>query len=186
MSRRGRGYVVSLLAGLCGAVLAAVAGTNVWARGTGSAAGIEVDASIDGSSAAPLATALALVVLAAWGVVLVVRGRLRRVVTVVQVLAAAGAVVAVITGLPRARDLALAELADKAAGSSATVSTTGWVYAAAVGALLALGAGVVAVAKVGTWPEMGTKYDAPASRAEQPVSEQDMWRALDAGQDPTS
>jgi hypothetical protein len=37
---------------------------------------------------------------------------------------------------------------------------------------------------------MGTRYDAPAARAAQeeaaPVSEQDMWRALDDGRDPTA
>jgi cytochrome c-type biogenesis protein CcmH/NrfG len=49
---------------------------------------------------------------------------------------------------------------------------------------------VVAVVAAPRWPAMGSKYDAPATRAEagtaEPVTEQEMWRALDDGRDPTA
>ena len=37
------------------------------------------------------------------------------------------------------------------------------------------------------WPAMGSRYDAPAARAERPAPPtQDLWRALDEGRDPTA
>ena len=40
------------------------------------------------------------------------------------------------------------------------------------------------------WPAMGSRYDAPGARADAedaaPDTEQDMWRALDDGRDPTA
>ena len=47
----------------------------------------------------------------------------------------------------------------------------------------------LAVRLVPTWPEMGSRYDAPGSREpsteETPTREQDLWAALDEGRDPT-
>jgi hypothetical protein len=34
------------------------------------------------------------------------------------------------------------------------------------------------------WPTMSSRYDAPATRASEP-DETDLWKALDAGHDPT-
>jgi hypothetical protein len=48
------------------------------------------------------------------------------------------------------------------------------------------------VLRVGRWPEMGRRYDAPAARAVAPgggpAEEQEnleLWKALDEGRDPT-
>ena len=82
----------------------AVAASRDWATGSGSAAGVDVTASVKGSSSAPLAVALALVALAAWGVVLVLRGRARRVVAVVGALATAGSCSRPSTAFGRRRD----------------------------------------------------------------------------------
>ena len=59
-----------------------------------------------------------------------------------------------------------------------------------VGGVLALVAFAAALGWLRGGPAMGTRYDAPATRAAQdeaaPASEQDMWRALDDGRDPTA
>ena len=76
-------------------------------------------------------------------------------------------------------------------GEALSTSLTGWYWVCLFSAALCLAAFVVAVATAARWPEMGTRYDAPAARASattKPVaaaSEQEMWRALDEGHDPT-
>ena len=70
-------------------------------------------------------------------------------------------------------------------GDTFTSSLTGWYYACAVGAVLTLAAFLVAVVAAPRWPAMGSRYDAPAARSAQPRTEQDLWRALDEGHDPT-
>ncbi len=188
---RSRSFGPTVLVGLAGATLAAVAGARDWARASGRAAGVDVTAAAKGSESAPLVVALGLVALAAWGVVLVVRARARRVVSVIGALAAAGAVAATAVSFGRAQDDAVrAVVAKGAAGDAFTSGLTGWYYAAAVGSVLTLMAFVVAVVAAPRWPAMGSKYDAPAARADAetagPVTEQEMWRALDDGRDPTA
>lgn len=180
-------FAVTVGAGLAGAALAAVAGGRPWAVSDADAAGIKVTASVTGAQAEPLAVALALVTLAAWGAVLVLRGRSRRTVAGAGLLASGGAVVAVLLGFRSARSDALAAVMAKgASGGTFGTSLTGWYLAAGIGALVATAAFAVAVVRSPGWPEMGSRYDAPAARAEAPQSDQDMWRALDEGRDPTS
>ncbi|MGH3363955.1 MAG: Trp biosynthesis-associated membrane protein, partial [Nocardioidaceae bacterium] len=96
--RRDRGYVPTVLVGLAGAALAAVAGARDWATSQGDAAGIKVEASVTGAESQPLVAALALVALASWGVVLVSRGLARRAVAVVGLAASLGALGSVVLG----------------------------------------------------------------------------------------
>jgi uncharacterized membrane protein (TIGR02234 family) len=185
--RRDRSFGPTVLVGLVTAALTAVAATKDWARATGDAAGVAVRASAGGSEAAPLVVALALVALASWGVVLVLRGRARRVVAVVGLLACLGALVGVVYAFDGAQDDALAALRDKGAtGDVAQAGLTAWYFVTGAAALLTLLTFVVAVLRAPTWPAMGSRYDAPAARAEQPLTEQDLWRALDQGHDPTA
>jgi uncharacterized membrane protein (TIGR02234 family) len=187
---RSRSFGPSVLLGLGGAALAAVAGAKDWATSSGTVGGADVTAAAKGSDSAPLAVALSLVALAAWGVVLVVRSRTRRVVAVLGALAAAGVVAATVAAHGRAQDDALAAVMGKGASGADAASLTGWYYATVVGGLLALVAFVVAVVAAPRWPEMGTRYDAPAAQTTTadagPVTEQEMWRALDDGHDPTA
>lgn len=182
-----------MVLGLAGAALAAVAGSRTWAEGHASAAGMHVDATVAGSQVAPLVSALSLVALAAWGVVLVTRRRLRRGIAVIGLLAGLGALVASVLGRLHVHDMVTADLLHQGAGhGSLTASTTGWWVVALIGALVTAAAFVVALRRAPGWPEMGSKYDAPAFRADaagrEPESAQgtDMWRALDEGRDPTS
>ena len=177
-----------LALGVGGAVLVAVAGTKAWATyaGTGAAA---VDAATGGAAGQmPLATTLALVVLAAWGVVLVTRGRVRRAVAVLGALASIGVLATVVSGwwlVPQT----LRDAAADAGLDTVTLDVAGWFWVALVGAVLSAGATVLAVFRVGGWPEMGTRYDSPeggpaTTPAEEP-SHLDLWKSLDHGQDPT-
>lgn len=194
-----RSYATTVVAGLAGAALTAVAGSRTWAAGHASAAGMHVDASVSGSQAAPLVGALGLVALAAWGVVLVTRRRVRRAVAVVGLLACLGSLAAAVLGLRGAGDQVMTALLDQGAGRGPLISsTTGWGYVAVAASFLTAAAFAVAVRSAPSWPEMGSKYDAPTSRAEtaergaeQPAGQSpehgaDMWRALDQGHDPTS
>jgi uncharacterized membrane protein (TIGR02234 family) len=175
-----------VLAGLAGAGLAAVAGTRTWATSRGDAAGITVDAEVTGAEAQPLVAAAALVALAAWGVVLVVRGRPRRLVALVGLLAALGGLVSVVLGFSAAQDAAVdAAVAKGATGDTFVTGLSAWYYLAGLGAAVAACAFVVAVARVPRWPAMGSRYDAPSARSA-PAGDEDMWRALDEGRDPTS
>jgi uncharacterized membrane protein (TIGR02234 family) len=184
---RDRTFAPTVLVGLAGGVLAAVAATRTWATASGDAAGIKIAAAVTGSETAPLAAALALVALAAWGVVLVVRGRIRRVVAGLGLLACVGVAVVVVDAFDGAQDDALAEVADKGAAGDVLISSlTGWYYTAGVAIALALLAFAVAVVRSPRWPAMGSRYDAPSARAEAPATDEDMWRALDEGRDPTS
>ena len=179
-------YGPAVLLGLAGAGLAAVAGSRDWATSRGDAAGIRVEASVSGSESQPLVAALALVALASWGVLLA-RGWVRRVLAVVGLLASAGALVAVVLGFSAAQDDAVAAaMAQGATGDTFVTSLSAWYYLAGVGALLSAAAFGVAAVRSPRWPAMGSKYDAPATRAERPPADEDMWRALDEGRDPTS
>jgi len=185
--RRTRSFGPTVLLGLAGAVLAAVAGSRTWAQSSGDAAGIRVTASATGSDSTPLAAALALVALAAWGVVLVTRGRVRRLVSVAGLAASTGALVAVGSGFGDAQETArAAALARGATGDVLVSGLSAWYYLTGVGAALTAAAFVLATARAPQWPAMGAKYDAPAARRERPAADEDLWRALDEGRDPTS
>jgi uncharacterized membrane protein (TIGR02234 family) len=129
----------------------------------------------------PGTTALALVALAAWGVVLVTRGVVRRAVALLGALAAIAPVPALWHTLHH--------LESTHAGSHGTA----WPWIALVGSLVSFVAAVVAVRKAPHWPEMGAKYDAPADAAaavhtQEPLEEQsslELWKSLDEGRDPT-
>jgi uncharacterized membrane protein (TIGR02234 family) len=184
-SSRDRSFGPTVLAGVAAAASAAVASGRDWATSTGDAAGVTVAAATKGSSSAPLAIALSLVSLAAWGAVLVLRGRVRRLVAVLGVLASAGTLVTVLVSTGRTRaDAVAAAVAHGASGRGVDVSLTGWYVVATVASLVCLGAFVVAVLRCPRWPAMGTRYDAPASRPA--ATDQDLWRAIDEGHDPTA
>ena len=120
----------------------AVAGNRTWAEADSGAArdvsslALSVDA-----GKMPAATALALVLLACWGVVLVTRGRVRRVVAALGVLAALGALASVVVGWTSVVDALRNDLASVGV-TGVEIGHTGWFWAAAVGAVLALVASV--------------------------------------------
>ena len=189
MSAR-RSFGLTVAAGLAGAAAATVAATSTWGEATTRDTGLRT-AAADGSTVAPLVLPMALVALASWGTVLVLRRRGRRVVTVLAAVAGfVGAAVA-LTGASEAGSAAAEVLGDL---PGASTSTTAWPFVAAAGCLVSGVAAVVAWWQAPGWPEMSTRYDAPTGRSgtteagsgdDRPRTDAELWKALDEGRDPT-
>lgn len=172
----------TVLLGLAGSGLAALSGGKPWAAPADRAGSTLVD---HAAGHVPLAGALGLAALACWGVVLVTRGRPRRVVAGLGAVVASGLLATVILG--RSSALESARAATLVLGSRGTSAhVTGWWWTALVGSLVGLAAAVVAVRFCSAWPEMGSRYDAPATRPQaEDLDDLDLWRAIDQGHDPT-
>lgn len=181
-----------LMVGLASGALAAVAGARDWAVGSADRLS-STDTEIVGVGIGqmPLAAALALVVLACWGALLVLRGVTRRVVAGLAALASAGMVITCAVAWTSVPANLTDTLAAATGGAPVEVSWTGWYPAAWVAALLSLTATVAAVRLVPTWPEMGRRYDRATSAPVQAADGEDdrgnleLWKALDEGHDPT-
>jgi uncharacterized membrane protein (TIGR02234 family) len=200
-ARRTFGPVVLL--GLASAGLAAYAGSRPWLDVEAPGGECPAVQGFDYSSlerGSPLAAALALVVLAAWGVLLVTRGRFRRAVAWLAVIASVGylatAVEAYWSLKPAAREDALERVGRSGGGCPAAsiwLDNVWWPSALVLG-IVCIAAAALAVRLVPAWPEMGTKYDAPAGAhpaaaagdAAVPTENIDIWKALDEGRDPTA
>ncbi len=195
-----RGFGGTVLGGLVAGVVAAVAGNQAWVslddQGSGDAA-FASSLSAGGDLTAPPVTATALVLLATWGVVLVTRGRPRRGVAwlgLVAALAVLGLALAAWVGQP-------GDVADDLRPYDVAVGRTLWAHLGVLAGLGAVVTSVLAVRGVRSWPEMGSRYDAPtggpaaaagaaagAGAGGVPPEEQssiDLWKALDEGRDPT-
>jgi uncharacterized membrane protein (TIGR02234 family) len=202
---RRRGFAPTVAAGLASAGLTAVAANQTWATAEAEA-GQFAFTTLTEAPQVPLVLTLALVVLAAWGVLLVTRGRARRLVAWLGVVAAAGALVAAVAGRWTLEASFERDFADQ--GATAVVDFGAWWWVAVAAAGLSLVTTVLAAVQVGRWPEMGTRYDAPGtagpsagspagspgettagSPGETPAAEQtnlDLWRSIDEGRDPTA
>jgi len=181
---RAPGFGPTVLLGLAGAGLAAVAGGQTWATATASAPAVRT-AAASGGDVDPVGVPLTLLALVAWGAVLVMRRRGRRVAAGVGLLAALGAAGSAVAFAGRAADVAARRLGDPA---EAATATTAWPLALVVGCLLSAAAFLVALRAAGRWPEMSRRYDAPqdGARSEERSGATDLWRALDEGRDPTA
>lgn len=201
MSDPRRSFGAVLVPGLAGAALAAVACAKPWAVvGSSVRRAMPLDtAALDAAGQVPLASALSLVVLAAWGALLVTRGRFRSGFAVVGLLGSIALLGIGVRGAwsaPRAvRDALDSGLAlSRGSSSEASVSLTGWFWVALVAVLITAAAFAVAVRLAPGWPAMGAKYDAPgaAGRAgvagastREPHTNRELWQAIDEGHDPT-
>ena len=191
MAEQRSTFAPAVLVGLVSGALVAVAGNQAWAKAAeGQGIGEQV-ASVSvavGEAKAPLASALALVVLAAWGVLLVSRGRFRRVLSWLVTIVAAGLLAAVVGAVLAAPDAVL-DAYEPYGVTDIDVQRTAWNWLALVGAMLSLGAAAIAVRDVGSWPQMGRRYDAPGAPDAEPEPEErsnlDLWKAMDEGRDPT-
>lgn len=182
--RRAFGPVV--LVGLAAAGATAVAANQPVVAADPSSPFVTYDAHV------PVAMSLSLVVLACWGVVLVTRSRVRRAVAGLGLVAALGALAAVMLAWSQVADRYRTELSQVGVSDS-DVGPTGWYWLALAGATASVVATALAVAWTPGWPEMGSRYDAlsgPAGR--EPVTEPedasslDLWKAIDEGRDPTA
>ncbi|GGF32155.1 hypothetical protein GCM10011519_01960 [Marmoricola endophyticus] len=196
--RRSGSFGRLVVAGVASAALLALASAKVW---------VDHDLRVDGRTVAdapgattdvgtlPLAGALGLLLLAAWGVLLVTRGRVRRGIGVVAVLVSLGLVACVVAGWTSLPDDVRGSVETQTGpGYDLSLRRTGWYWVAAVTSVLSTAVTAVSVVVMPRWPEMGRRYDAPATAAasarvpspEDPDADPlAMWKAIEAGADPT-
>jgi len=190
-----RSLALALLCGALGAAVALLSTRQRWSEGTTTVAGGAFTADVARLEATGVPAALAIVGLAALVAVFAVRRAGRLLVAALLALSGAGTVAAALLGASDSS--ALDDKAAQAAGdTSATVhalSHTAWPYVAAVGGALILLAGLLALRYGRYWPAMSGRYERngvarPRRRpaAVDPDRPEDLWKALDRGEDPTS
>ncbi|MCZ4609686.1 TIGR02234 family membrane protein [Streptomyces chartreusis] len=195
-ARAGRmSLAVALLCGAVGAAVALLATRQRWSEGTATVAGGPFPLTAKGSDVTGVPASLAIVGLAALVAVFAVRRAGRFMVAGLLALSGAGTVAAALLGA--SDSTALDEQAARASGdTSATVQAlthTAWPYVAAVGGALLLLAGLLALRYGRLWPGMSGRYErngTPRPRrkpeaAGDPDRPEELWKALDRGEDPT-
>ncbi|MDW6063502.1 TIGR02234 family membrane protein [Streptomyces sp. FXJ1.4098] len=199
---RRRSLGVALLSGALGAALVLLATSRTWAKGTAAVAKGTLPQHANGDDITGLPGALAVVGLAALVAVFAVNRVGRWVVSGLLALSGAGIVVSAVLGA--SDKAALEEKASQATGLADSaihdVAYTPWPWVAMVGGLLLLLAGVLALGYGRHWPAMSGRYEragdgkgsrGPAARARRggaagdPERPEDLWKALDRGEDPT-
>ncbi|MFI5807115.1 TIGR02234 family membrane protein [Streptomyces sp. NPDC051561] len=190
-----RSLAAALLLGALGATVVLIASGQIWASGTATVAGIgakTLDA--DGQSITGAPAALAIVGLAALVAIFAVRRAGRVLVSALLALSGAGAVAAALIGAGdhAALDEQAAKLSGDLAATVTDITRTGWPYVTAFGGLLLLVAGLLALRFGGKWPGMGGRYEregGPRARTRRPADPErpeELWKALDRGEDPTA
>ncbi|MFB7593906.1 TIGR02234 family membrane protein [Streptomyces sp. NPDC056160] len=188
-----RSLAVALLCGALGAAVALLASRQRWAEGTASVAGGAFPLTAKGSEVTGVPAALAIVGLAALVAVFAVRRSGRLLVAALLALSGAGTAAAALAGGSDGKvlDGKAAQASGDTAATAASLSHTGWPYVAAAGGVLLLLAGLLALRYGRLWPAMSGRYEragAPRPRAPKPLDPdrpEDLWKALDRGEDPT-
>ncbi|NGO46435.1 TIGR02234 family membrane protein [Streptomyces ureilyticus] len=189
-----RSLAIALLCGALGAAVALLASRQGWSEGTATVAGGDFPLSATGSDVTGVPAALAIVGLAALVAVFAVRRAGRFLVAALLALSGAGTVAAALLGASDSS--ALDDKAAQASGDTAatvdSMSHTAWPYVAAAGGVLLLLAGLLALRYGRLWPAMSGRYErdgTPRPRKARPAADPDrpeeMWKALDRGEDPT-
>ncbi|WP_069172384.1 TIGR02234 family membrane protein [Streptomyces griseus] len=190
-----RSLAAGLTLGAAGATVVLLASGRIWAEGEASVGGGTLPLSADGQDVTGLPAALAVVGLAALVAVFAVRGGGRVIVAGLLALSGLGAAVSAWAGA--SDSAALDEKAAQTTGDTAAtveaLSHTAWPYVTAVGGVLLLLAGLLALRHGSRWPTMSGRYErdgTPRARraapaAPDPDRPEDLWKALDRGEDPT-
>ncbi|MFE0698557.1 TIGR02234 family membrane protein [Streptomyces sp. NPDC058872] len=189
-----RSLAAALLLGALGATVVLLSAGQTWAGGAASVGGGSVAIEVDGASVTGVPTALAIVGLAALFAVFAVRRTGRTLVAGLLALSGAGAALAAVLGASdsAALNAEAARISGDTAAAVADLTHTAWPYVTAAGALLILLAGLLALRFGKNWPAMGGRYErsgtpgagrrAPAADPDRP---EELWKALDRGEDPT-
>ncbi|GGT27235.1 membrane protein [Streptomyces atratus] len=190
-----RSLAVGLLLGAAGATVVLLASGQTWAEGRAAVGGGSLPLSADGQEVTGLPAALAVVGLAALVAVFAVRSGARLIVAGLLALSGLGAGLSAYLGAFDSS--ALDEKAAQTTGdSSATIealSHTAWPYVTAAGGLLILLAGLLALRYGKLWPTMSGRYERDgtprprkaARTAPDPDRPEDLWKAMDRGEDLT-
>jgi uncharacterized membrane protein (TIGR02234 family) len=203
-----RALALTLLCGAAGAAVVLIAAGQTWGEGRAGAAGAELPVTASGSAVSGLPSALALVGLAALVAVFAVRRTGRRIVAAVLALSGSGAIVAALLGSGDTASLRrnAAEVTGLTDATVVGISHTGWPWVSAVGGLLLLTAGLLALGYGRHWPAMSGRYERSGRRpggatgsrngsgsrdgarpagGDGPDRPDELWKALDRGEDPT-
>ncbi|SIO89278.1 Tryptophan-associated membrane protein [Nocardiopsis sp. JB363] len=192
-ARPGREYGIAMLAMAAGAALMLAASGRVWVTGMLASPGpvASVPVEVTGGDLTGALSGLGWAGLAGIAGLYAARSWPRR---VVGALVAACGVFALTTlwsvTRPGSLTSAVAELTTDTAGTGDVVGTPeihtlGPLMGAAGAALLIL-SGLVAVMRAPAWPGMGNRYDRDAApRPQKAETPADLWKSLDAGDDPT-
>lgn len=205
--RRGgvRTLAAALPAGAVGASLVLIAAGKTWSRGSAAFGATRLPVHATGTDTSALPGALALVGLASLVAVFAVRRAGRY--TVAALLALSGLGVVVMALARRGDHAAIDSAAGTAVGlahaTAEHTATTSWPLVSAAGGVLLLAAGLLALRYGPAWPAMSSRYDRPGTRrpvraraaasaaaagrpvAVDPDRAEDLWKALDRGEDPT-
>jgi uncharacterized membrane protein (TIGR02234 family) len=188
VSSSRRSLATVAITGLAGSAGAALAGTKAWAHPAKPPTDFGLLPSQALTADMPLAGALGLVLLAGWGVVLVTRGRVRRVVAYLLLVVAVGLVATTVAAhwtLDASLRHEFDALQTGVSYSRVHTAMTGWYWTALLSCLVALAAAMGAVRFGRSWPEMSRRYDAPGTGDAAVRTDTDLWKALDEGRDPT-
>lgn len=187
-------YAPVVLATLATGGIAFLAAGRTWAEADVKAEGLaSATVRVTGTDAQPLVSALAIVVVTAALAVLAAGPRLRRVVGALTVLVGVGGAVLVPRSGSGVLDDALRTAAEKSPAytgpsSIGDTSYSLWYLVAIAAFVAAAGLGVTTVRLARQWPTMSSRYDAPSARPvrDEAVTDSDMWKAMDRGDDPTA
>lgn len=190
-----RSLAAALLLGALGATVVLLASGQTWTRGTVTATGGNFSLDAAGGEVTGAPTALAIVGLAALVAVLAARGLGRRLVALLLALSGAGAALAAFLGGSdsTALDAEAARTTGDTAARVEALTQTAWPSVAGTAALLILAAGLIALRYGTTWPTMSGRYErdggprarGPRRQTTDPDRPEDLWKALDRGEDPT-
>jgi uncharacterized membrane protein (TIGR02234 family) len=194
-ARNGRrSLAAALLFGAVGAAVALLSSRQEWASGSATVPGGSFPLAAKGSDVTGVPAALAIVGLAALVAVFAVRRAGRTLVAGLLALSGAGAVVAAVLGAgdSAALDEKAAEVSGDTAATIGSLGHTVWPYVGAAGGALILLAGLLALRYGRSWPSMGGRYERDgtprprkAARPVDPERPEELWKALDRGEDPT-
>ncbi|KUN86507.1 hypothetical protein AQJ66_10730 [Streptomyces bungoensis] len=188
-----RSLALALLCGALGAAVALLATRQRWSEGTAAVAGGAFPLTAKGSDVTGVPAALAIVGLAALVAVFAVRRAGRLLVAALLALSGAGITAAALAGVSdsSALDEKAAEATGDTSATVAALSHTGWPYVAAAGGVLILLAGLLALRYGRLWPAMSGRYERGTDRPRRtprpvdPERPEEIWKALDRGEDPT-
>ncbi|NYH50937.1 putative membrane protein (TIGR02234 family) [Nocardiopsis arvandica] len=192
-ARTGREYGLTMLVLAAGAALLLAAAGRHWVTGQLEAPGPVAPAPVEltGTDLTGALSGIGWAGLAGIAGLYAARNRARR---AVGLLVAAGGAAALGAVWDATRpDTLLAAVSENttAAAGSAQVAAAPQLSApgpamAVAGAVLLVAAGLFAVVRAPAWPGMGTRYDRDAApRATRAETSSDLWKSLDAGDDPT-
>ncbi|MFJ9623569.1 TIGR02234 family membrane protein [Streptomyces sp. NPDC101181] len=190
-----RSLAAALLLGAAGATVVLLASGQTWAEGRAATGGGALPLTADGRDVTGVPAALAIVALAALVAVFAVRGAGRWTVAALLALSGLGAGLSAWAGAGdrTALDEEAARTTGDAAATVDALSHTAWPYVTAAGGLLILLAGLLALRYGSRWPTMSAKYERDgtprprkaARTAPDPERPEELWKALDRGEDPT-